>query len=277
MHYIGVISSIFFCEFVPQILFLFSIFGYMVILIIYKWLVSWNNLTPPLLLNVVINMFLTPGSVTESLFLFNHQAPLQVLLVLVALIAVPWMLFTKPYILKRRHASRYQILPQHMELESEEVQPSKEHAKSEVEPSEQPEQGGGHGGHGHGGATFDFTEIFVHQIIHTIEFVLGSISNTASYLRLWALSLAHSELSQVFWSRLLIGGVSFGGYGIGAFVGFAAWAAATFGVLLLMESLSAFLHALRLHWVEFQNKFYHGDGHKFAPFSYERLLSNDDD
>jgi V-type H+-transporting ATPase subunit a len=110
-------------------------------------------------------------------------------------------------------------------------------------------------------------------VIETIEFVLGAVSNTASYLRLWALSLAHAQLTDVFYEKILLAGIE-GGEGMSSFahgfiifIAFAFWLAATIGVLLVMESLSATLHALRLTWVEFQNKFYHGDGYKFAPFN----------
>ncbi|CAG2169019.1 unnamed protein product [Oppiella nova] len=127
--------------------------------------------------------------------------------------------------------------------------------------------GGGHGGHGDG--EFDFGDIFIHQAIHTIEYCLGSISHTASYLRLWALSLAHSQLKMHDGPPFDVMNIV---TGIMMWVIFAAWAALTIAILLLMEGLSAFLHALRLHWVEFNSKFYEGAGYAFQPFSYKSII-----
>lgn len=51
-------------------------------------------------------------------------------------------------------------------------------------------------------------------------------------------------------------------------IGFVILALVTFGVLLCMDTMECFLHALRLHWVEFQNKFYKADGFKYQPYSF---------
>jgi len=250
-------------QFIPQIVFLWSIFGYMCVLIVIKWSTNWDNHggAPDLILNVIINMFLSPGKGPQGPAYLNGQTELQHFLIAIALIAIPIMLLVKPLWIRRDHYQSHHVRL----VEHDEEQPSSSHG-----------HGGGHGGGHEHGEEFDFGEIMIHQIIHTIEYILGAISNTASYLRLWALSLAHSELSTVFWDRVFIGQV-LGGNPVLAFVGFAVWAAATFAVLLVMETLSAFLHALRLHWVEFQNKFYLGDGIRFRPFSYTRVLSGEED
>merc|ERR1712037_936863 len=88
-------------------------------------------------------------------------------------------------------------------------------------------------------------EIFIHQMIETIEFVLGAVSNTASYLRLWALSLAHSQLAKVFYDQLLIGPMTSGSIPL-MFFCFFGFIGATFGVLMIMDVMECALHTLRL-------------------------------
>ncbi|KAK3818950.1 MAG: V-type ATPase, V0 complex, 116kDa subunit family [Benniella sp.] len=268
--------------FIPQMLLMQSLFGYLVVMIIYKWSVDWYEKdaaghtirnSPPSLLNTMIYMFLSPGSVNESEKLYSGQAFIQGVLVLVAFVCVPWMLFMKPYYLKHEH-NKARALGYH--------QPSESQVRISTDSSHTDEAGGAvvadNSGEHDGEEEFEFSEELIHQVIHTIDFSLSCISNTASYLRLWALSLAHAQLSEVLWSMTLEIAWGFSG-GVGVFmtvVMFTMWFSLTIFILCGMEGLSAFLHALRLHWVEFNNKFYQATGYPFQPFSFAHILSEKD-
>ncbi|KAL8115632.1 hypothetical protein AgCh_022221 [Apium graveolens] len=169
-------------QFVPQMIFLNSLFGYLSLLILIKWCTG----SQADLYHVMIYMFLSPFDNLGDNQLFWGQGVIQVILLLAALVAVPWMLFPKPFILKKLHSERFQGRTYGVLRTSEgDLDSEPDSARQHIE-------------------EFNFSEIFVHQMIHSIEFVLGAVSNTASYLRLWALSLAHSELSTVFYEKVLL-------------------------------------------------------------------------
>nr|XP_046233469.1 V-type proton ATPase 116 kDa subunit a isoform X2 [Scatophagus argus] len=303
-----------FLGFIPEIVFMSSLFGYLVLLVFYKWTAydaSTSKDAPSLLIHF-INMCLFNYSDPTNKPLYRGQMGIQVLLVLIALACVPCMLIVKTMVLRRQHLWKKHLgtqkfggvrvgngptedeagimdhdqLSQHSEEgdEHSEEEPDKRKAwKEETRPAQSQTQQEQHRAidshdcplpaHLHTGK-FDFGDVAVHQAIHTIEYCLGCISNTASYLRLWALSLAHAQLSEVLWSMVMHLGLSSrsGGGFFGLSIIFSAFATLTVAILLIMEGLSAFLHALRLHWVEFQNKFYSGQGFKFVPFSFESIL-----
>ncbi|KFQ70096.1 V-type proton ATPase 116 kDa subunit a isoform 1, partial [Phaethon lepturus] len=230
--------------FIPEIIFMSSLFGYLVILIFYKWTAydAHTSKDAPSLLIHFINMFLFSYSDTSNKMLYKGQQGLQCFLVVVALLCVPWMLVAKPLVLRHQYLRR-----KHLVGRATRGGPS-QHS---------PERAGTRGSSGCNSRLisafslqFDFGDTVVYQAIHTIEYCLGCISNTASYLRLWALSLAHAQLSEVLWTMVIHIGLSVRslGGGFGLFFIFAAFATLTVAILLVMEGLSAFLHALRLHW-----------------------------
>uniref|UniRef100_A0A5S6QLM2 V-type proton ATPase subunit a n=1 Tax=Trichuris muris TaxID=70415 RepID=A0A5S6QLM2_TRIMR len=272
--------------FVPQLLFLCCLFVYLCIMIIYKWVAftaygkqmavgyyPGAHCAPSLLIGL-INMvkftprdygFDDPATCANNAF-YPGQLGFESFLVIVALLCTPVMLFTKPYVI---HRSRKQALYNgHVSVRADLKSDDAEvihHKEKEASPS-----GGGHDDHD----DMPISEVLILQAIHTIEFCLSCISHTASYLRLWALSLAHAQLSEVLWSMVMRMGFAFEGYlgALAIYLVFWAFAALTLSILVMMEGLSAFLHALRLHWVEFQSKFYGGEGYLFAPFAFDTIL-----
>ncbi|KAM6295537.1 V-type proton ATPase 116 kDa subunit a 1 isoform 3-T3 [Aegotheles albertisi] len=284
--------------FIPEMIFMSSLFGYLVILIFYKWTAydAHTSKEAPSLLIHFINMFLFSYGDTSNKMLYKGQKGFQCFLVVVALLCVPWMLVAKPLVLRHQYLRRKHLEGQPVEAQVSTV-PNEQALEAAAAATGTHNFGGIRVGNGpteedaeiiqhdqlstHSeegeehteDEVFDFGDTVVYQAIHTIEYCLGCISNTASYLRLWALSLAHAQLSEVLWTMVIHVGLSVRSLGgaLGLFFIFAAFATLTVAILLVMEGLSAFLHALRLHWIEFQNKFYTGTGFKFLPFSFDTI------
>ncbi|CAL7935730.1 unnamed protein product [Xylocopa violacea] len=270
-----------FLEFLPQVLFLIVLFFYLVVLMFVKWVLydaastdhAYSPTCAPSVLITFINMILMGHSdMAEgcSEFMFPGQAVLQMVCIIIAALCIPVMLFGKPiyFLVKRSKKKEGKVLSngttsQDIELQTEGLQsgPSTTEAAA-------------------GHENDSFGEVMIHQGIHTIEYVLSTISHTASYLRLWALSLAHGQLSEVLWTMVLAKGLGAGEnnyvLSVMLFFTFAAWAFFTLSILVMMEGLSAFLHTLRLHWVEFMSKFYDGQGHPFQPFCFKTILDAED-
>ncbi|NWI95240.1 VPP2 ATPase, partial [Pitta sordida] len=259
--------------FIPELLFMLCIFGYLVFLIFFKWLAfsAEDSTSAPSILIQFINMFLFPGGDTNAFY--TGQGALQRFLLSVAFLCVPVMLLGKPLYLYWLHSGARSIRmwrSGYKRIRKESEEELSLLTGHDVEEGCSPPDTG----HREGDAEeLDFADVFTYQAIHTIEYCLGCISNTASYLRLWALSLAHAQLSEVLWWMTMRLGLrvdtTYGVLGLVPALFF--FAVLTVFILLIMEGLSAFLHAIRLHWVEFQNKFYSGGGYKFTPFSFKHI------
>lgn len=166
---------------VPGMIFFQAIFGYLVICIVYKWSIDWSatDAAPPGLLNMLIYMFLQPT--TLDIPLYAGQKPVQIILLLLAFAQVPILLLLKPFYLRWEHnqarAKGYRGLGEHSRVSALDDEEGDERPNGNGRISVETDDGEGvamlaHGGgddddeEGHG--EFEFSEIMIHQVIHTI-------------------------------------------------------------------------------------------------------------
>jgi V-type H+-transporting ATPase subunit a len=230
---------VFIFEVVAGLIILNGLFGWMDALIIMKWVYPMNAYstldTPcegteyanddgvtymdcgpvltlrycPSIISVMINNFLKMGG--QDVYFFEGQKGVTLFLVILVVVCMPLMLCVKPcawgcFCKKEEHHAEEIERTNAQNDSQEDLNPNanggiEDDVKEDMMAYEKllNQEAGGEADHAH-----SFGELFIHQMIETIEFVLGCISNTASYLRLWALSLAHSQLAETFLTQGLM-------------------------------------------------------------------------
>jgi hypothetical protein len=77
------------------------------LLIIKKWLTDWNGKDAPQIINIIINIFLTQGAIPEGeIAIIEHQTFWCRIMLFIAIITPPWMLFVKPYLIKQKYEQK---------------------------------------------------------------------------------------------------------------------------------------------------------------------------
>lgn len=93
----------FFFEFIPQIIMMTVLFGYMNLLIIIKWLTNYTGAesTAPSIINTMINIPLKGGLIIGKPFIgtLATNSMISEVLLLIAVVCIPLMLVPKPFIL----------------------------------------------------------------------------------------------------------------------------------------------------------------------------------
>jgi len=183
-----------------QVLLMCCLFGFMDVLIVAKWRTDWYALAAaaheadiakgvkdpimqqaPGIINTMIMMFIAGGerpAGNHEFDVIDNQKWWMQVLTIGALVSVPSMLLVLPVWEARQHKKAA------AKEDGDGFQNADNHQENDFVKMTKPLIGRE--------ADHDLGALFTHSMIETIEYSLGCVSNTASYLRLWALSLAHS-------------------------------------------------------------------------------------
>ena len=113
--------------------------------------------------------------------------------------------------------------------------------------------------------------------IGVIYSLTGLVADAASYSRLMALGMATGVIA--FAINHIVGSMYGGVAGLPIFIAAPLGALLVFGLFLahcfniFIQSLGAFIHTMRLHFVEFFSKFFEGGGIGFEPFKVKRKFT----